>query len=660
MTAKELKHKGRVERDGAKKITSTSRRFKLQTLLHSSGSDGPKRSVPKGISRSIKSMWKFQASRAALVDFEKKLCDIEEQRFGTLPNREISSIPFEEKPFGDEVACDHEICRFSVVSIALFDGDCVGENMLFACSGIAIPRKPAPLDLTRFVTSAYLVRVFNERRNRDDKLRVQVRLPDGTTTDGLLGLYDHDIAIVTSIGRLDVCPVDLNIDDCPDGLHHARAVGRAFESGRLMAMPVSLSDRIVVSDRLSVSDKFFVSDSQGQGYTEAALGGPLVGHDCIFQGMVIDLVEYGGAACIIEREFLCTRLELLLACDPKKLRSLDYSLPSGVSSIIPSGFMKTIYRLRSFGYPMPPPLVLELNGRLLNRFEERFGVLRAWKGYPFGAPHQQVLERVWDELEGGVVANISRRVVALASFNGYVRSFACTGLLIKWCGSRATHTVVLTSASLVRSRLNEDDIDENLRIEVFLPPNQRCDGTLELYDLHYNIAIVSIKKGFNSIRPEDIFNKGKQKFYKKVVAVGRDTIHGLLMGTIGEVKFSNKDCKLNCKDLHWSTCKIKKVGIGGPLIDFDGSFVGMNFYDGSSATPFLPRSKVVHALRSAYNSILPSERGCNPVGRGRKTQVSKKRGRKTNRWPVPKPYWFHDGLDVDMYAVHKHIGRTFL
>ncbi|XP_072151499.1 uncharacterized protein [Setaria viridis] len=275
-----------------------------------------------------------------------------------------------------------------------------------------------------------------------------------------------------------------------------------------------------------------------------------------------------------------------------------------------------------------------MNGRLLNQFEERFGELRAWKGYPFGAPHQ-ILERVWDQLEGGVVANISRRVVALASFNGYVRSFACTGLLIKWCRSRATHTVVLTSASLVRSHLNEDDIDENLRIEVFLPPNQRCDGTLELYDLHCNIAIVSIKKGFNSIHPEDVFNKGKQKLSIKVVAVGRDTIHELLMGTIREVKFSNKDCKLDCKDLHWSTCKIKKVGIGGPLIDFDGSFVGMNFYDESSATPFLPRSKVVHALRSAYNSILPLERGCNPrainvVSRGRKTQVSKKRGRKTN------------------------------
>ena len=40
--------------------------------------------------------------------------------------------------------------------------------MLFACSGIPLPFD----DLTRIVTSACLVREFNIKRNRDDKLRV--------------------------------------------------------------------------------------------------------------------------------------------------------------------------------------------------------------------------------------------------------------------------------------------------------------------------------------------------------------------------------------------------------------------------------------------------------------------------------------------------------
>jgi hypothetical protein len=70
-----------------------------------------------------------------------------------------------------------------------------------------------------------------------------VRLPDNTTTDGFLGLYDKDIAIVTSIDYLDVHPVDLSLlesPDCPDG--HVLAAGRAFNSGSFMAMHGSLSN----------------------------------------------------------------------------------------------------------------------------------------------------------------------------------------------------------------------------------------------------------------------------------------------------------------------------------------------------------------------------------------------------------------------------------
>jgi len=44
--------------------------------------------------------------------------------------------------------------------------------MIFACSGIPLPRGTARLHLTRFVTSAHLVREFKRYRNRDDKLRV--------------------------------------------------------------------------------------------------------------------------------------------------------------------------------------------------------------------------------------------------------------------------------------------------------------------------------------------------------------------------------------------------------------------------------------------------------------------------------------------------------
>ena len=68
-----------------------------------------------------------------MADFDKKLCAIEEERFGSggLPDREVPIIPFKEKPFGDEVKGGQELCRSSVVSLALFDGDCAGMLMKF-------------------------------------------------------------------------------------------------------------------------------------------------------------------------------------------------------------------------------------------------------------------------------------------------------------------------------------------------------------------------------------------------------------------------------------------------------------------------------------------------------------------------------------------------
>uniref|UniRef100_A0ACD5WR44 Uncharacterized protein n=1 Tax=Avena sativa TaxID=4498 RepID=A0ACD5WR44_AVESA len=368
--------------------------------------------------------------------------------------------------------------------------------------------------------------------------------------------------------------------------------------------------------------------------------------------MNIDVDRDGACVSFLPLALLCTYLKHFRILNPEELHFRQYSFPDHVKTIIPSGFRSNIYRLRHLGYPMPPPLVLEFNGELLNQFEDFFGDVRAWKGYPFGSPNY-CDEPVWRHLRKYVVKDISRRVVSIASFHGYERYFACTSLLIKW----HQRTVVLTSASLVRSCNDEngyeDKIDNNLKIEVFLPPKQRASGKLELYSLKYNIAIVSFEKKFTSICPEDIFSKySTRKSSGKVVAVGSEPLDGLLMASIGKVKRRDNECKLDCIDLKLSTCKIKKAGIGGPLINLDGSFVGMNFFDGRMLTPFLPRSKIFRVLRSKINLPLPSERGfIAPVHL--KGSV---RGN-SYRWPVPEPYWYHGLLDVDE-AEHEHIGRV--
>uniref|UniRef100_A0A453LK10 Uncharacterized protein n=1 Tax=Aegilops tauschii subsp. strangulata TaxID=200361 RepID=A0A453LK10_AEGTS len=167
------------------------------------------------------------------------------------------------------------------------------------------------------------------------------------------------------------------------------------------------------------------------------------------------------------------------------------------------------------------------------------------------------VDDIWSKLPKGVASKMSRSVVSLASFNGVAKFFACTGVFIKCNACSAT---ILTSASLVRVSGDANRIDDNLRIEVCLPNQFRVVGILNRYNLHYNIALVDIM-GIMAA-------KGK-----------------LLIG---------KRSKLDCEELCVSTCKITKAGIGGPLIDTGGNFLGMNFYH-EEETPFLPRD-VIHLL----------------------------------------------------------------
>ncbi|KAI4970257.1 hypothetical protein ZWY2020_001171, partial [Hordeum vulgare] len=86
------------------------------------------------------------------------------------------------------------------------------------------------------------------------------------------------------------------------------------------------------------------------------------------------------------------------------------------------------------------------------------------------------------------------------------------------------------------------------------------------------------------------------------------------------------------------------IGIEGPLINFGGNLVGLNFYDGREEIPFLPRSKVVDVLKKRKKGLnQPDE-----------IQVRWKE----NRWPAPAPYWYHGVLQVDRWVLPDLHGRT--
>lgn len=233
----------------------------------------------------------------------------DKQFVNSLPGRDVSSPKFEEQQFGIvyEPGQDHW-CQLServashlsteVVSLALFDGD----EMLLACTGIVLPRGTSRLDLTRFLTSSRLVTVFNQQRNKDDKLRVAVRLPNKKTILGILGLYDKYIAIVTSQDFQEVMPLDVYQETyLPDALTMV-AAGRAHKSCSLMGTIGALTDA-------PRGDDYELLSSSNCQITEAGLGGPLIDLAGNFVGMKICFDSDTGKPLFLPRILLRQRLE---------------------------------------------------------------------------------------------------------------------------------------------------------------------------------------------------------------------------------------------------------------------------------------------------------------------------------------------------------------
>ncbi|CAN6239146.1 unnamed protein product, partial [Urochloa humidicola] len=137
--------------------------------------------------------------------------------------------------------------------------------------------------------------------------------------------------------------------------------------------------------------------------------------------------------------------------------------------------------------------------------------------------------------------------------------------------------------------------------EVSLPDNIRREGTLKHYNLHYNVALVSVK-GYHAFRPANTLFSWSR--CSEVAAVGRLFESGKLMATNG--RLVSWTGTLDCNFLVRSSCKITKAGIGGPLVTLDGDVLGMNFYDKKIGTPFLLWKDIWKILASFQGKSDPS------------------------------------------------------
>nr|XP_051225804.1 uncharacterized protein LOC127343670 isoform X10 [Lolium perenne] len=541
-------------------------------------------------------------------------------------NQEPCTFPIHE---ANDVWCDlnqalAEKLSPSIISIASFDGEALHSE----CTGMVIDRE---LSSASFLTTASLFGSLDQ--NLWDDLTIKVRLPNDEVVHGWLHYYSSPYSLAVIITHslplsLDLCVACLGNDMHVESSAELLAVRRCFDSGKLVSTRGSVIHGTWTGGIHKKQRKLSTCK-----IIEAASGGPLV--DC--DGNIVGMNYYDEEMT----SFVPSNLifEWLAPAHVHWAASKDTSRPNEIQQ------SSTPYN------DSPKGLTDDELRRILapwrcNEFRNRVNAILLAKGYPLPSFADDGMYLKWDFEEGfgkdilseptsRVASKMSRSVVALASFvvdkteysgehrkeKKISRKFACTGVFIECSGST---TRILTSASLVRSG-DGKNIHREWKIEVCLPSKRRVDGTLLHYDLKYNVAVVSIK-GVCSYRAAKLDETSQTEIGAQVVALGRGFESAKLMATEGAV--TAKRSRSYCEELQISTCKITKAGIGGPLVDFGGNFVGMNFYD-TDQTPYLSRVRILELMK------------CFNAERTVPVAVETPDESELPSWPVPDPEWFY-------------------
>ena len=243
------------------------------------------------------------------------------------------------------------------------------------------------------------------------------------------------------------------------------------------------------------------------------------------------------------------------------------------------------------------------------------------------------------------VLAVSKSVVALAASivgadGDPPSTLACTGTVVSHEDSA---TWILTSATLIRKQGINTEVHEAsiAKIEVLLHNKKVVNGQLLMYDLQYNVAVVSIDIQANL--PVVVLSDLPESYFltpSPVVAIARKFESQSLQMKRGNTCRTVSD--LDCNELMISTCQIEQVFIGGLLIDLEEKIVGMNFID-DETTPFLP-VQVVRGCLTHFKKFREIKQPWLGI-RGRALHVLELAKLEKICHRCPKP---HSGILVDM------------
>ncbi|CAH9125429.1 unnamed protein product [Cuscuta epithymum] len=204
----------------------------------------------------------------------------------------------------------------------------------------------------------------------------------------------------------------------------------------------------------------------------------------------------------------------------------------------------------------------------------------------------------------------SPSLVSLITHLDGKESFQCSGTIIEVENDKG---IIITSADCFQVHSDSTMSHPTIKVEVCMSDGTKLDGKVLAYDFHYNLAAVEVHSGtplkaakmalFDdaiSVDTAPVISTPILRAHSvppldshytlipgnTVIALGRYFAKPYaLMAAPGQ--FSINQVELECQELFRATCSITRCGAGGPLVNSQGEFIGVCFYD-MSCTPFLP------------------------------------------------------------------------
>ncbi|KAF8685999.1 hypothetical protein HU200_043927 [Digitaria exilis] len=198
----------------------------------------------------------------------------------------------------------------------------------------------------------------------------------------------------------------------------------------------------------------------------------------------------------------------------------------------------------------------------------------------FDSPDAEVHTEVEQKLFESVVS---------ISFIGDHENDQYTGLVIK---SNKFGSRFVTSATAIRSKEGDRNINMDMTIHVTLPSGEMTRGYLLSVDFDYNIVCIGLGP-FHVFKQASLDEPGEVGHNISVTAYVA-TVQEKIVSLTGVV--TEKSTELYGRKL-MSTCIIPEFGIGGRLVDSDGNFVGMNIsHVDNEGSLFLPRETILESI----------------------------------------------------------------